>query len=95
VALARRLDTGSVCVNDSSITYGALEAPFGGRKQSGVGQVNGEDALRGWCHAQPIVIDRFGLKEEHVWQPYTEEKARVLRNVIKWVFGTPLGRWMA
>jgi succinate-semialdehyde dehydrogenase/glutarate-semialdehyde dehydrogenase len=95
VALARRLDTGSVCINDSSVTYGALEAPFGGRKHSGVGQVNGEAALRGFCFAQPIVIDRFGLKEEHVWQPYTEDKARTLRKVIRWVWGTPLGRWIS
>ena len=95
LAIAKRLDTGSVCINDSSITYGALEAPFGGRKHSGVGQVNGEAALRGFCFAQPIVFDRFGLKEEHVWQPYTDEKAQVLRKVIKWVFGTPIGRWIS
>src|SRR4029079_15106611 len=42
IALAKRIDSGSVCVNDCAITYGATEAPFGGRKSSGVGQVNGE-----------------------------------------------------
>src|SRR5690348_17906673 len=39
------------CVNDCAITYGATEAPFGGRKQSGVGQVNGETGLKGYCYA--------------------------------------------
>jgi acyl-CoA reductase-like NAD-dependent aldehyde dehydrogenase len=92
LALARRLDTGSVCINDTSITYGACEAPFGGRKASGVGQVNGEGGLRGYCHPMPIVIDRFGPKEELVWYPYTGDKERTLQKVIRWVWGTPLGR---
>jgi len=95
IAIAKRLDTGSVCVNDSSITYGAVEAPFGGRKTSGVGQVNGEVGLRGYCQAMPIVIDRFGPKEEHVWYPYTADKEKVLQRIIKWVWGTPIGRWMS
>jgi succinate-semialdehyde dehydrogenase/glutarate-semialdehyde dehydrogenase len=95
VAVARRLDTGSVCINESSITYGACEAPFGGRKQSGVGQVNGEVGLRGYCHALPIVIDRFGTKEEHVWYPYTPEKEAILQKIIRWVWGTPIGKWMS
>jgi len=95
IAIARRLDTGSVCINESSITYGACEAPFGGRKQSGVGQVNGEVGLRGYCHALPIVIDRFGAKEEHVWYPYTAAKEKTLQKIIRWVWGTPIGKWMS
>jgi acyl-CoA reductase-like NAD-dependent aldehyde dehydrogenase len=95
VAIARRLETGSVCINESSITYGACEAPFGGRKASGVGQVNGETGLRGYCHALPIVIDRFGARSEHVWYPYTAEKELLLQKIIRWVWGTPLGRWMS
>src|SRR6185312_2206480 len=83
IAIARRIETGSVCVNESSITYGACEAPFGGRKASGVGQVNGEAGLRGYCHAMPIVIDRFGPKEEQVWYPYTAEKEKILQRVMK------------
>jgi acyl-CoA reductase-like NAD-dependent aldehyde dehydrogenase len=92
IRLAKRLDTGSVCINESSITYGAHEAPFGGRKWSGVGQVHGEDGLRGWCHAQPIIIDRFKQKTEHVWYPYTAAKAATLQKVMRWVWGSPLRR---
>jgi succinate-semialdehyde dehydrogenase/glutarate-semialdehyde dehydrogenase len=91
VRLAKRLVSGSICVNDSAVTYGALEAPFGGRKSSGVGQVNGETGLRGYCHATPILLDRFGPKEEQVWYPYTAAKGKLLQKIIKWVWGTPLG----
>jgi succinate-semialdehyde dehydrogenase/glutarate-semialdehyde dehydrogenase len=91
MALARRLDSGSVCVNDCAVTYGALEAPFGGRKSSGVGQVNGETGLKGYCYATPVILDRFGPKEEFVWYPYTADKGQLLQRIIKWVWGTPLG----
>ncbi len=93
--LARRIEAGSVCINDTAITYGATEAPFGGRKSSGVGQVNGEAGLRGYTYALPIVIDRFGQKAEHVWYPYTADKDRLLRKIMKVIWGTPLGRWMS
>lgn len=95
IALARRIESGSICVNDSAVTYGATEAPFGGRKQSGVGQVNGEAGLRGYCYATPIISDRFNLKEEHVWYPYTAKKTQILRNIMKWVWGTPLGKLLS
>jgi succinate-semialdehyde dehydrogenase/glutarate-semialdehyde dehydrogenase len=91
MALARRIDSGSVCINDGAVTYGALEAPFGGRKSSGVGQVNGANGMRGYCYATPVIFDRFGPKEEAVWYPYTADKGRLLQKIMKWVWGTPLG----
>jgi acyl-CoA reductase-like NAD-dependent aldehyde dehydrogenase len=91
IGLAKRIDSGSICVNDSALTYGVLEAPFGGRKTSGIGQVNGEAGLRGYCYATPIILDRIAPKEEHVWYPYTADKGRVLQRIIKWFWGTPLG----
>ena len=39
--IAERMETGGVCINDMALTYGVPEAPFGGVKDSGVGQVNG------------------------------------------------------
>ena len=95
MALARRIESGSICINDAAVTYGALEAPFGGRKASGVGQVNGDTGLRGYCYATPVIFDRFGPKEEHVWYPYTVDKGKLLQKIIKWVWGTPIGDLLA
>lgn len=92
VRLGRRIDSGSVCVNDSSITYGVLEAPFGGMKASGLGQIHGSSALKGYCFAKPILLDRFNQKEEKVWYPYTRDKGVFLQKIMHWVWGTPLGR---
>jgi acyl-CoA reductase-like NAD-dependent aldehyde dehydrogenase len=93
--LAKSIEAGAAVVNDCMLTYGVAEAPFGGRKDSGVGQVNGEIGLRSYCHAQSILIDRFGAKNEFLWFPYTRRKGRLLRRALGWVWGTPLGRWLS
>ena len=93
--IARRIEAGSVCINDMSMTYGALEAPFGGRKDSGIGQVNGETGLRGFCHAQPIVIDRFGGRQAASLYPYSSQKDAGMQKLIRLLWGTRLGRWLS
>ena len=90
--LAKQMDTGSVCVNDSAITYGAHEVPFGGRKFSGVGYVNSQLGLRSYCYPKPVIVDRFGLKEEQVWFPYTKAKDTTLKKAIKAIWDSPLRR---
>ena len=95
IALAKQIDAGSICVNDCAVTYGAAEAPFGGRKASGVGQVNGEAGLRGYSYATPIIIERFNPREERIWYPYTADKGKLLQKIMKFVWGTPLGRFLS
>jgi succinate-semialdehyde dehydrogenase/glutarate-semialdehyde dehydrogenase len=88
--LAERLVTGSVSVNDISVTYGVAEAPFGGLKSSGVGQVNGEVGIRGYCHAHPIITDT--AKKAQGGYPYTPESAEGLRKMVKTLFGNRILR---
>ena len=95
VELAKKVESGSVVVNDCMLTYGVAEAPFGGRKDSGIGQVNGETGLRSYCHAQSIVVDRFGGRDEFLWFPYTRRKGRLLGRALRWVWGTSLGRLLS
>jgi succinate-semialdehyde dehydrogenase/glutarate-semialdehyde dehydrogenase len=93
--LAQRIDSGSVCVNDMTMTYGVQEAPFGGRKHSGVGQVNGEAGVRGFCFRQPVVIDRFGGRQVTTHYPYGPKKERGLQGLMRLLWGTRLGRWLS
>lgn len=88
--IAGQLEAGAVVINDSSFTYGALEVPFGGVKHSGVGRVNGEAGLRSFCHAVPVLADRFGQKREFVWYPYDAETLDSLKKAVRWVWGSPL-----
>lgn len=93
--IAARIDTGAASVNDMAMSYGVPSAPFGGRKESGVGQVNGETGVRGYCHAMPILIDRFGGKELPSGYPYTSAKAAGMKKLMNLLWRTPLGRWLA
>jgi acyl-CoA reductase-like NAD-dependent aldehyde dehydrogenase len=88
IEIAKQLETGSVHINDASISYGVLEAPFGGMKDSGVGQVNGKGALRSYTFQQPIIIDRWKRKTEQHWYPHTEKTAEDLEQAVKYVYGT-------
>jgi acyl-CoA reductase-like NAD-dependent aldehyde dehydrogenase len=89
-AVAGRLQSGSVTINETSMIYGALELPFGGVKSSGFGQVNGLNGLYNYCHRMPILTDRFGAKEEAVWHPYTEDKTSKLKKALSAIWGSPL-----
>ncbi len=90
--IAKRLESGGVCINDMTMTYGCPEAPFGGLKNSGVGQVNGQSGLRTYCHTLPIVTDRFGGKQVRSFYPYTAKKDASLKRIIRLVFDGPLRR---
>lgn len=85
VELAERMETGSVCVNDIAITYGVTEAPFGGVKSSGVGQVNGEIGIRGYCHPHPVVVGR--ARKAQGGYPYTAGSAEGMQKFIRMAFG--------
>jgi len=93
--LAERMETGGVCINDMALTYGVPEAPFGGVKQSGVGQVNGAVGVRGYCHAHPMIVDRFGGKKIQGGYPYTTKDLEGMKKFTRLLFGTRLGRWLA
>ena len=90
--IAKRIDTGSVDINDFPQTYGSSEAPFGGRKASGVGQVNGAVGLRGYCHAQPIQTDRFGGKQTAGRYPLSLKDDEGFQKFMRFLWGNPLGR---
>ncbi|MFT5482315.1 MAG: acyl-CoA reductase-like NAD-dependent aldehyde dehydrogenase [Halieaceae bacterium] len=94
--LATQIDTGSASVNDMACSYGVPAAPFGGRKLSGVGQVNGECGLKGFCHAMPVVIDKSTGDKLGAAYPYTTDKAEGLKKLmnILWI-KTPIGRWLS
>jgi len=95
VELARRIESGSVCINDMSMTYGVLEAPFGGLKSSGVGQVHGPNALRNFTQAKPILIDRYGGKATAGLYPYSFKNEARMQWLIRILYRSPLGRWLS
>jgi len=93
--IAQQMETGAVCVNDMAVTYGVPEAPFGGRKSSGVGQVNGKKGLRGYTHELPVIIDRSNKDQYKGGYPYSRKGDDGARKFARLVFGNAtLRRWL-
>jgi acyl-CoA reductase-like NAD-dependent aldehyde dehydrogenase len=80
--LAEKIESGAVCINDSLVNFIVLEAPMGGRKDSGYGYRHGAEGIRKYCRQKTVVVDRFGLKEEFPWYPATPKKARQVRHLL-------------
>ncbi|HET8567251.1 MAG TPA: aldehyde dehydrogenase family protein [Solirubrobacterales bacterium] len=76
--LARRVEAGSVNVNDVVSNMAAMGVPMGGWKESGIGARHGEYGIKKYCRAESIVITRFAGKREPNWYPYT----RARRNLV-------------
>jgi succinate-semialdehyde dehydrogenase/glutarate-semialdehyde dehydrogenase len=95
VAIARRIDTGNVDVNDFPQTYGSAEVPFGGRKASGIGQVNVATGLRGYCHALPVQVDRFGGKQTAGVFPRDASQDAGFQKFVRFLWGNPIGRMLS
>ena len=65
-------------------------------RRAGWGRCTGRDGLRGYCHAQPILIrDRFGGRQAGSHYPYSEKRDAGMKKLIRFLFGTPLGRWLS
>lgn len=78
--LARRLEAGSVMLNDCITNYGLPELPFGGVKESGFGRTHGEAGLRAFARPRSEAEPRLPLRRELHWfpGPEREEWARAL-----------------
>jgi acyl-CoA reductase-like NAD-dependent aldehyde dehydrogenase len=86
-AVARRLDTGAVCVNDALVNYAALEMPMGGAKESGVGSRHGAGGIRKYTQTQSMLVSRLhGHKDPHMF-PYTAKMTNRLGKVFGFLYG--------
>jgi len=87
--VARRLNTGSVCVNDVLVNYFAVEAPLGGVKGSGLGFRHGAEALRQFCWTETILEDApvlgaiSGYVGKQLSFPYQTRMLRLFRWLMR------------
>ena len=76
--LARRIEAGSVTVNDAQVNYVALELPMGGWKESGLGTRHGADGIRKYTKKQSVLVTKFApMKKDLHMLPYSEKRTRL------------------
>jgi acyl-CoA reductase-like NAD-dependent aldehyde dehydrogenase len=85
--VARRVESGVVCVNDAQINYLALELPMGGWKTSGLGQRHGAGGIRKYCRQQSLLITRLAPKRDIHMFPYKPRTTGMLVKGIKLLYG--------
>jgi acyl-CoA reductase-like NAD-dependent aldehyde dehydrogenase len=82
--IARRLQVGSVNVNDVFANLFAFTVPHAGWKQSGVGaRLGGSAAIHKYCRSQAVTETRLAPRSELLWYPYTPRKGRLARRVLR------------
>ncbi|MDX1512004.1 MAG: aldehyde dehydrogenase family protein [Nitriliruptorales bacterium] len=88
-AVARRLEAGTVTVNDMMVHLSAGELPMGGHKSSGTGVRNGAEGIRKFCTQTVIQVPRMAPSNEPHWFPYTKTTTRILSGLSKVLYGRP------
>lgn len=81
-AVARRLEAGTVTVNDAVAPIGHAAAPFGGAKSSGYGRIHGVHGLREFVQPQVELTRRAGGLRPQVF-PYEPRVRSLLKAYIR------------
>ncbi|WP_433667696.1 aldehyde dehydrogenase family protein [Nocardia sp. CA-136227] len=79
--VARRIEAGSVNVNDYSATTTCLDVPMGGWKKSGIGSRSGATAVTKFTRTQSIAVPRVPTTDSEMWWfPYSSRK----QGFVEW-----------
>jgi len=85
--LARRIEAGSVCVNDAQLNYLAYELPMGGWKASGLGLRHGAPGIRKYCRQQSLLVTRFAPPFDVHFFPFKARKTKLLGKALGLLYG--------
>jgi acyl-CoA reductase-like NAD-dependent aldehyde dehydrogenase len=85
--IARRLESGYACVNDTNVNYYAFELPMGGWKTSGIGVRHGAAGIRKYTRQQSLIVARFAPKRELHFFPYRARTTRLLGRAVRLLYG--------
>ncbi len=85
-ALARRINAGTVMVNDVVACFGISEAPHGGVKASGIGRTHGKFGLEEMVWPKYVDSDRLPRMKKLWWYGYGPAFATQMSGFIEFLF---------
>jgi len=80
------VSAGGILVNDVALHLTNPHLPFGGVGESGMGSYHGKFSFDCFTHRKAVLIRGFGGEANARYPPYTPEKQRILRGLIKGSF---------
>jgi succinate-semialdehyde dehydrogenase/glutarate-semialdehyde dehydrogenase len=90
--LARRIQAGTVMVNDVVSCFGISEAPHGGVKSSGVGRAHGRFGLEEMVRLKYLDSDLMPRMKKVWWYGYGASFARQMEGFLDMQFARGLGK---
>jgi len=91
-ALARRIQAGTVMVNDVVSCFGISEAPHGGVKASGLGRTHGRFGLDQMVRTKYVDLDYIPAMKKVWWYGYGEKFSRQMEAFLDMQFARGLTR---
>jgi len=88
--IAEKMESGSVMVNDSVVSFGMTEAGWTGIKKSGIGWVHGEKGLDEMVNIQYINYDPQHSIQNYWWFPYSSAMIEGMKAGIQFLFSKNL-----
>jgi succinate-semialdehyde dehydrogenase/glutarate-semialdehyde dehydrogenase len=85
-SIARRLNAGTVMVNDLLTCFAIPEAPHGGTRASGIGRTHGLSGMREMLRPKYIDIDSLSKFKKVWWFPYGESFTRQMSAFASLLF---------
>lgn len=82
--LAKKIEVGTVTINDCIFTNALPETPWGGYKKSGIGRVHSDSGLREYVQTKHINSDRLRLPA-FWWFPYTARSYELSRALADFI----------
>lgn len=76
--LARRIEAGTVTVNDATFHLGDAQLPMHGWKRSGLGGRNGRQGMRRFTHTRVVQVASTIGSRDPGWLPYDPRRSRLL-----------------
>ena len=81
--VARRIEAGTVMVNEVLYTHGIAQTPWGGVKQSGLGRTHGRLGLLEMVAPHHIHVNRLAFVHDVWWFAYTPGAASLFRSLAR------------
>ena len=91
-ALARRIQAGTVLVNDVVSCFGISEAPHGGVKASGIGRTHGRFGLEEMVRIKYVASDYLPGMKKVWWYGYGTAFISQMENLLDLLFAHDIGR---
>ena len=90
--LARRIEAGTVMINDVVSCFGISEAPHGGVKASGLGRTNGRLGLEEMTWVKHVDVDLMPGMKKVWWYGYGAAFSRQMAGFLEMQFGRGVER---